>query len=103
MKMPQPLVVMCIAASSFLLAAAWAGASSPVTGAAPGETPPGVEAGKTLYRVQTRSDTLQAIAGTTPLEVLETRGAWVLVESNGIDFGPIWLNFDEVLHYKIKS
>ena len=100
--MSQTIVAACIAASCVLLATAWGGASSPVVEAALDETPPGIEPGKKIYWVQTRSDTLKAVVGPTPVEIIETRGAWALVNSSGINFGPIWLNFDEVLHYKTE-
>lgn len=102
MNRVQTLLSVVLAAALVLFLTARDHDGSPAASAWPDETPPGISAGQKLYWVQTRAPSLQALASTTPVEIIETRGSWCLIDSNGINFGPIWLNFDQVLHYKTK-
>jgi hypothetical protein len=67
------------------------------------EGPPDLRAGTKIYALDATADSrgvLTALAATAPLEVLEVRGSWAQVRLPNLPYGPVWLNFDQVVYYR---
>lgn len=65
--------------------------------------PPDLRAGTKIYALDASADSrgvLTALAVTAPLEVLEMRGSWAHVKLPNQPYGPVWLNFDQVVYYR---
>jgi hypothetical protein len=70
--------------------------------AAPGG-PPELSPGARIYQLDATSDShnaLDSLSVTAPIEVLEVRGAWARVKVPTLPYGPVWLNFDQVVYYR---
>jgi len=69
------------------------------------DAPPDVGSGTELFELETSRPLNTLFPGVGPsqaLKVKSVRGSWVLVEVPGQPRGPVWLNFDQVIHYRTK-
>jgi hypothetical protein len=65
--------------------------------------PPDLAPGTRIYQLDATSDShnaLDSLAVTAPIEVLEVRGAWARVKVPTLPYGPVWLNFDQLVYYR---
>lgn len=66
---------------------------------------PPLSPGAKIYRVEfsrPQAQILPDLGPASPLQVREVRGSWVLLESPGIPRGPMWFNFDQVVHFSFE-